>query len=370
MEAPSMRFKRIIPVCFVMALMLQQVTGQVYERKRSEQKAFRVFDETSLEIENKYGNIHLFPWEKDSVMIRVEINVKANKEQKADKIFDYIDIEVSSTKYYIVAKTNFRQSEGSLWTELSDLASALFNSGNKAQVDYFVYLPGEIELKISNKFGNIYTTDHNGKTDIELSNGDLKANDLTGALKIDLNFGNADIHSVRAAEIKAGYSEMHIGNAAGLIIESKSSEVHIGKADVIKLESRRDKYFINEASEINMKSSFSYITSELLTSRFESTTDYGEVNIKLPETDFEKIQITSRYTDISIGTNAGSGCDLVINHSKNTALDLPSDMKGPGTEQVSDREDKYITRGRIGAESETRGKIDISIINGKVKINR
>ena len=49
--------------------------GQVYERNRSEIKSWKVYPQTSLEIVNKYGNINLFNWTKDSVRIEIKAQV-------------------------------------------------------------------------------------------------------------------------------------------------------------------------------------------------------------------------------------------------------------------------------------------------------
>ena len=208
-----MKYKLITLLLIVGSLAFSALQAQVYERSRELTKTFRVYEETTLEVHNKYGNIHLFPWQKDSVRIRIEVEVKANKESKADKIYDYIDFDFSHTKYYIEAKTAFRQNRSAFWSEVSDLASTLFSGNNKAQIDYYIYLPADIEIKLENKFGNIYTTNHSGKMIIELSNGDFKANDLSGYVDFDFSFGNASIGQMDEGKLKLGYGELEIEKA-------------------------------------------------------------------------------------------------------------------------------------------------------------
>ena len=49
-------------------------------------------------------------------------------------------------------------------------------------------MPASITVTFENKFGNIYSTDHNGKITVKLSNGDFKANNLSGDVNLDFSF--------------------------------------------------------------------------------------------------------------------------------------------------------------------------------------
>ena len=89
-----MKYKVILWFFILYSLSFIKLYGQTYERTRFESRSFKVYDKTSLEIINKYGNIHLFNWEKDSVRIEIKLEVKANKEAKVDKIFDYIEFYI------------------------------------------------------------------------------------------------------------------------------------------------------------------------------------------------------------------------------------------------------------------------------------
>ncbi len=45
--------------------------GQTVEKSRTVTETFKVEPGTEIEIINKYGNIHLIPWEKDSVQFTI-----------------------------------------------------------------------------------------------------------------------------------------------------------------------------------------------------------------------------------------------------------------------------------------------------------
>lgn len=361
-----MKYRKIAGLILVMLLWSMHGSSQVYERSRHENRSFRVYERTSLEVYNKYGNIHLFTWEKDSVKIEVDLTVKASKESKADKMFEYIDFEFSDSKYYIIARTTFRQSQGSFWAELSDLANTMFSGGNKAQVDYNVYLPAGMSVKLENKFGNVYCTDHKGKFDVDLSNGDLKANNLTGPVELDLSFGNAGINHMESGKIKGSYLEMDLGSAVELFVESKSSTYTIEKAGVIKLQSRRDKFYIDEVSSVTGQTSFSYVTVKGFSRIMKLNTEYGEIKVRGIDPAFKSIELDSRYTDIAVQLQQQVSCKVDVQHSQATGIFFPDAFDGLKVLPPAEKDGMTTTSGFIGKEGQGAGEIRITIQSGKV----
>ncbi len=350
----------------LMAIWSIAATGQVFERSRHESRTFRAYERTTLEVYNKYGNIHLFTWDKDSVKIEIDLEVKASKESKVDKMFEYIDFEFSDSKYYIIVRTTFRQNQGSFWTELSDLANTMFSGSNKAQVDYNVYLPKWMGVKLENKFGNIYCADHQGKFDVNLSNGDFKANNLTGPVELDLSFGNAGVNRLENAKIRGSYLEMDLASGLELFVESKSSTYSIGKAGVLKLDSRRDKFLVDEVTSITGQTSFSYLTVKEFSKLIRLTSDYGELKIKGIDPMFSGIDVSSKYTDIVLQFGPEVHCAVNIEHSESTGIYFPDSFSGLVVEKAEDKGAMSKTHGYIGNPDQASGEVKITIQSGKV----
>ena len=360
-----MKYKLIVFISIFGLLIPAVAKPQVYERSRHESKAWKVSKETSLEIYNKYGNIHLFTWDKDSVRITIDMQIKASKESKVDKIYEYIDFEFSDNKYYVIARTRLNQ-QGEFWAEVSDLANTFFSSGTKVQIDYSVYLPQTINVKIENKFGNIYTTDHQGKMSVILSNGDYKANDLKGTVDLNVSFGNATINSIESGKLNLSYSELELGNAVNLNIESKSSTLNIDKAVTLNISSKRDKYYINQIGVLSGKTSFSYLTLKSFNSDLTLSTDYGEVNLESISSEFKLIDLTSSYTDILMRIPAKASYAVDISHSVSTVITAPENYSGLKSETIDKKADLYKTKGTAGNGPLKKGKMTISSKSGKI----
>jgi hypothetical protein len=364
-KAKAMKYKLIVILILYGLLIPAIAKPQVYERSRQESKEWKVSKETSLEMNNKYGNVHLYVWDKDSVKVNINMHIKASKQAKVDKIYEYIDFEFTENKYFIIARTRFNQ-QGEFWAEVSDLANTFFSSGTKVQIDYSVYLPSSINVKIENKFGNIYTTDHYGKMSVILSNGDYKANDLKGSTDLNVSFGNATINSIESGKLSISYGELELGNAGNLTIESKSSTLNIEKAVSLTINSKRDKYNINQLGVLSGKTSFSYLTIKTFNSDLTLSTDYGEVNLGGISSEFRLIDLTSNYTDIQLKIPARASYTVDISHTVSTVIMAPENYSELKSETIDKKADLYKTTGTAGNGPLKKGKVNIKSKSGKI----
>jgi hypothetical protein len=363
-----MQYKTIILFVITGMFGLQFGHGQTYEKSRQEVKSFKAFKQTSLEIYNKYGNIHLFPWAKDSVKIEINLEVKANKQSKVDKIFDYISFDFSDSRYYIIARTELRPNQNSFWSEVSDVTNSVFGGNTKTSIDYHIYLPASMNIKIENKFGNIYCTDHIGKFDVKLANGDFKANNLSGESTLHLSFGNAGVNFMEEGTLNLNYCEFDLSKAKIIQIKSKSSTIHIDEIESLKMESKRDKYFINKLGTLAGESSFSYLTIKGFSRNLKMQTEYGELKLTGIEFGYNLIDLNTKYTDIYLNINKDFHGALEISHSGGAYLDYPENISELNTETIDEKNEVYKTTAFVGERTKPFGKVNITIRSGKMSI--
>jgi len=70
----------------------QAIAKEEFTKKIS--KSYDVNKEATLAIKNKFGKIHCQNWDKNSISIEVTITLEASSQEKANKYFDRINIEV------------------------------------------------------------------------------------------------------------------------------------------------------------------------------------------------------------------------------------------------------------------------------------
>lgn len=282
-----------------MLMISMTAAGQSFERHRSVKESFLAPPEAEIQVINKYGDIHLIPWDKDSVRFEIEFSIVTANLAKAEKIKDMVDFSFKATNYYIIAQTLFK-GQNTFWTEITDIANIIFSGLSQTKIDYTVYYPLKNDIRIENKFGNIYTTDVEGKSDITLSNGDIKGYSFIGQAKLKIEFGNADIDLIRKGSLYVNYSELNLEQAEELVIESKSSKINLTKCDLLQINSRRDRYYLKEIGEIGGETSFSYINLDTVAKKINLKTSYGDIKVHALSTQFQHIELNSEYTDINI----------------------------------------------------------------------
>lgn len=326
------------------------VTAQTYEKSRDVREGYRITSNVEVQVINKYGDIHLVPWEEDSVVFEIHFSVTSNKQAKVDKIFEYVDFDFKSTAYYVIAQTLF-QGQNTFWTEMSDMASTVFSSGTNTRIDYTVYYPARNDIKIENKFGNIYTTEHTGKVDITLSNGDLKAYAFLGPTRLKVDFGNLSINEITNANMTLGYAEMNLEKAGELNLETRSSKLYITSCNKMDLDSKRDRIYLKDAGEITGELFFSYLSVDRAGSKVNIKTNYGDIKILDVSDAFYRMDFSSQNSDITLYLDEEHLFDMEITRDDRSeivsSLSLISKSEVPVEGQVKTFKD-MCTAGKQG----------------------
>ena len=363
----KLKFKLLL-IAVAMAMQLP-VISQTYERTRDVVKSFAVAPNTEIQIVNKYGNIHLVQWEKDSVKFEIKLVVKGNKQSKIQKNFDMIEFDFTSTKHYVIGQTVFSSNKGAFWDEVSDLTNTIFSGSNRTQIDYKVYVPATCPLKIENKFGNVYLGDHAGRADIVISNGDLKANKFLSDLDLEIDFGSVSIRNLKDATIKASYAEVEIKRADNLDIDSKSSTFDIELVEEMVLESRRDKFNIEEIGIIRGNLSFSDLKIEYFTELSILNSNYGSMDFRSVSESFKQVKIDAKYTDLDFNFEENAAFKFDLFHNEKTQISLPETLDSVTNESIAESDGLFRTSGIIG-EGTKLPVVEITIESGHIFITK
>jgi hypothetical protein len=325
------------------------ISAQVYTKQREISRSFRVNSGSVVQVANKYGNINVIPWQKDSVRVEINLKVQGKQVAKVDKIMASIDFELMSFGNYINARTTFRDNQATFWKDVVSYAGQVINTSNNLQIDYIIYMPASTDLKIDNKFGNIYTDSHTGKVDIKIANGDLQARDFSGNLKLEIEFGSATLKTVNSAELIVNYSDLSLSGATAIILNSRSSTLDIEEVRQLEINSQRDKVNIRECHSINGESYFSKVKIGMLESSATLATKYGELKLNSVLKGFRMLHLTSEYTDILINMDALTTCSLDLTYDAKTRLTLlPALSNNLKKEVLNPQVGKVNATGNIG----------------------
>jgi hypothetical protein len=351
-ETRKFRILAILAMAISLPLLMQ---AQSFSEKREQSKSFRLKPGTIVQVFNKYGNVNVIQWEKDSVRFDVSLSAQSKQASRVEKILSSIDCEMIATAGVISARTVFHDNSATFWKDVVSYAGKVVNASNNLQINYTVYMPVTSPLKIDNKFGNIYLDSQKGRTDITLSNGDLQARDFSGNLKLTLEFGSASIQEAIEAQININYSDLYLQKVNRLNLVSRSSTLDLEEVGSIELESVRDKISIKSSTSVSGNASFSRIRINELVTVCSLNTKYGELKINGITRNFITIYINSEYTDVMLGINPLAAFTVDLIYDAKTILNIaPNINKVLKKETINPKFGTIKANGETGKSSESQ----------------
>lgn len=360
MKNPSIPYRSLLTL-LVGILLVSQAYSQTFSNNKTITKSFKVNPETTVEINNKYGKIHVVPWDRDSVKITASLNVYSNNLSRLEKAKNSINFNFTSTKYFISATTDFGTNSNQIFTELKSLSDAIIPGQNQIEINYMVYCPSRINLSLVNKFGDIYIDDMIGKLKISQSNGDLKINSLEGEAQIELAFGSGIINDIREGQLTISYSDLKIKDALRLDIDSKSSTINIDRADYVKVTSRRDKYFVNSADNFYCNAEFSQLWIENMKCETDCSLKYGSFTLSGINKEFCRINLNSEYTDLNLNLREGCKYEADVFYPEGASVNFPLNKEKYGFKSIQEGSSLWHASFKTGTgDSSPRIRINAS----------
>jgi hypothetical protein len=358
-----MNFKNILSILLVL-MTINSLSGQNDTETRSYTKRFHVGKETLLEVNNKYGSIHVTTWKKDSAYVQAEIKAIASNQTKLNTMFEGIRINFTEAANIVRAQTDFTQNINMLFENFKGMTNKIIQYDSRVEINYYINIPDYLNLTIENKYGDVYMERNSGDLSISVSNGSFMADSLGKGSTLKLSFCDATIAYVASGKLDASFSEISINETKELSFNSTSCRYKIKKAGILKLESRRDNFDIDHMESLFGNSYFTDYEIGTLRNEINFTTRYGNLNIDNIEKSFRSININSGYTDITLGFDPNATYDFDL-RTTNSSLLLP--FKNAKTDKKTLNEDKkeYITVGTVG-QNPGNPKIKIEANRGKI----
>ncbi|MEO9483296.1 MAG: hypothetical protein ABJG47_07620 [Ekhidna sp.] len=321
--------------CFNILLTLIVVSPLLAQvrQERDFKRSFAVPENAKVEVISKYGEVIIRTWDLDSVRFEVVVRAEGKNTSTVSKSMSRVDVKFRKVGSVISAVTEIGSSGGIFGNVINEVGGAL--GSNKLKVDYQVWMPKGVMLSVENKYGDLYMADLDGRVNIEVSHGDIKANSISSTLNLKHSFGKSSFGKLNNGMFVLRGSDMTIDEATDLNIESGSSEIRVDKIDRIQLNSRNDKIHLLDANEIMCEGSFTNLTSDLLRGSARLDFSYGDIYLSRIVKDFNSIDITGKSTDINLILNQASYIKTYIKGPEDQMI-LPNSMLTMQKETFSD----------------------------------
>lgn len=348
-------------ICSIITVSGQQTTGS-----RTYMKSFRVGDRPTLDVSNKYGNLHITNGVNDSISIRVEVTASSGNESKLEGMMAGVEISMTMTNQTVRAQTVFSKSLNTVLETFKGLTKNIINYDSRIQVDYFIECPPSTLLRLSNSYGDVYIGEVTEELTLTLSNGSFDAKGIKNAVSMDMTFCKADIGSVDKGRISVSFGELRVKKAGNVSVTARSSKVRLENVTTINLDSKRDVFNIGTAATVTGTTYFSDISTEKLTGELSLVTKYGNISFEDVSSGFSLIDINSSYADVDIAMDAGASYSLEIRHT-NAFVSLPGVTPEPEKTEISAENKVFLTTGKTGS-SPDRARIRIEALKGEIRL--
>jgi hypothetical protein len=348
-------------ICSIMTVSGQQTTSS-----RTYMKSFRVGDGPTLDVSNKYGNIHITHAGNDSISIRVEVTASSGNESRLEGMMADVEISMTMTNRTVRAQTVFGKSVNTVLETFKGLTKNIINYDSRIQVDYFIECPPSTLLRLSNSYGDVYIGEVTEELTMTLSNGSFDADAIKNAVSLDMTFCNADIGSVDKGRVSISFGELRVKRAGNVSVTARSSKVRLENAGAINLDSKRDVFNIGTAATVTGTTYFSDIIAEKLTGELSLVTKYGNISFEDVSAEFSLIDINSSYADVDLSMDAAASYSLEIRHT-NAFVSLPGVSPEPDKTEISAENKVFLTTGKTGS-SPDRARIRIEAVKGEIRL--
>lgn len=315
------------------------------EFKKEYAKQYKLNDLSVLKLVNKYGDMNIENWNENVADIKVIVKVRTSNKSKADNAFEKIDIQFSEAGSTVGAATQITQSINN--TDFS--------------IDYFVKIPKNISVDISNQYGNLFLDQVDGFANINVKYGNFTINKLgrqqekpTNYLNVEYSSGVCNVNECGWLKLESGYSKVAIDNATALIIGSKYSSLKIRTCKSIVTESKYDHPFkIGYVKNFVCTGAYSNFEITKLYGMLEADIKYSDLDVNEVDKDFELIKLKLRYGKASLVIPENPGYELKA-ESQYGSVNYPDNDK---ISKIIDQTESNIW-GKVGNSPKAKVYID------------
>lgn len=306
-------------------------------------KEFPVNADAQLVIDNKFGKVHCNNWDKNVISIEVKITLTAGSESSATKALEKVNIAMSGTPSQVIATTQ--------------ITDGGFSGRTQVDIDYTVNMPATVAVDLTNKFGDIFINEVTGKSRITLSYGNLDVNKLDNSDNLlEINFGKANIRSIKGAVVTLKYSELDLGYAGSLRLDSKYSDLDADRIIAMTGTFEGGKLNVETNTALDSKSRFSDLNITRIEKTLNLDIQYGSCDVDEVPADFTSITIKNKYANVSVGINEGASY-LLDASLKFCEIDFPEE-KADITQRIITNTSKSY-RGTVGTTANPVAKVNV-----------
>lgn len=274
------------------------------ERSKKISRSFKVKASDQLSIENKFGKVHVNTWDKNEITVEVTMTGRANDADRAQRILDVIDVKVSEEGGLI----SFR-------TEIGKMQNNNHNGKKGFEINYTVNMPKGNPLKLKNSFGDVYLANLDGKADLNVSYGSLKAENLTHSENfVKVSFGSGNVEYLKGGTLDVDYSKVNIERMGNVTVSSGFSKLSVEKAGNVDLKARYGDVRIGTVDNLTGSAGFSGVDVNQVNEKVNMKVEYcNDFDVNSVARNFKEINVDGSFSKISVTFDPATSFNFDVN---------------------------------------------------------
>ncbi|MEH0154606.1 DUF4097 family beta strand repeat-containing protein [Limibacter armeniacum] len=254
------------------------------EASREFEDTYKVNSDEKLSLHNKFGTVFIETSATNSIIVKVEIKAWAKNEEKAQSILDMIKIKKDHTG-------------GVIFYETSPPDNNWSNNNKGFEINYYVKMPKGNPLDVSNKYGNVELGDFNGKLELDVAYGQLRAQRIESPIAdIKLSYSGGEIESIKRGDMRTRYC----------------STIKIEEVGDLQMDDKYGGIAIERAGQVRGSSSYASLSIGNLQTLLELESKYGSVKVDDTHKSFSGIMVDSSYGSVKLGFEDSSNFDFEV----------------------------------------------------------
>lgn len=317
---------------------------------------------TTLEINNRYGDVNISSWDKNQIVIDVKVTVELPNKERAEKLLGYIDVQFTENGNLIMARTVIDDKFS---------FSGWGGESKKFSIDYNVKMPAGTALTLSNRYGNTKINELTGLVNLDIKYGNLSAGKLTRENEkpwssLNLAYGKGTIDEAGWMTLNIRYTgNLDITKSTALLLDSKYSKLSLGETSSVVGESKYDNIRIGSIRNLDLDNGYSDVKIGTLTTKLRYEGSYGSFSVENIPADFESIDLETRYMGVKLGI------------AENASYELDSHVRYGGLKYNEDNfkfERRIIENnsteiaGVVGKDESPKSKVKVVASYGSVRL--
>ena len=354
--------KSVIRLLFVQVALILSVSLYAKDVQKQFSKEYDATGVELLKINNRYGEVEIVSSDNNKIIIVVDVQLSHPNEAKAEKLLSMINVEFSDNDNTIEART------------VIDRQFSIENRGPHRgfSIDYRVEMPEDMNLDVSNRYGDLKAGTLSGHVDIRIKYGSLFIKNLTRGNVEPLNriageyLRVADIAEAGWLELTLRYvSKFNMLNAQALLIDSRySTNNTIDNVSSVVIDSKYDRFEIHNLNNIVAESAYTSFHIGNLSKKLDIETRYGSIDVSNTEPGFEIIRTDVGYCSVKLGFDERASYKLKadtrycgVSFNENNA-DI--------TQRVQESNSLYLEA--VIGDANTQSEVNIDASYGSVKL--